>query len=158
MTAAGNPGNASTFGYDALDRLTRHQRPGASQTYAYDAVGNRTHSGDGATLTPLSYDPASNRLTQVASRPIQSDANGSIVNDGVHQFGYDARGRMVSATTAAGTVRYQLNGLGQRVLKVAPSGSTVFHYDLDGRLIAETRGQVVTEYVYLNDMPVAVLR
>ena len=50
--------------------------------------------------------------------------------------------------------------MGQRVKKSAAGVDTVFHYDSGGRLISETDalGNVKQEYVYLNDIPVAVLR
>jgi hypothetical protein len=44
------------------------------------------------------------------------------------------------------------------VQKVTPSASTVFHYDCGGRLIAETTGDAVTDYVYLDELPVTVLK
>jgi hypothetical protein len=59
---------------------------------------------------------------------------------------------------------YQVNALGQRVQKSVPGPNgalgTVFHYDKDGRLIAESDpgGTLWKEYVYLNGMPVAVMR
>jgi hypothetical protein len=48
--------------------------------------------------------------------------------------------------------------MGQRVQKVTPAANTVFHYDLAGKLIAETTDGATTEYVYLDDVPVAVLK
>lgn len=91
-----------------------------------------------------------------------TDANGSVTNKGNASFNYDARGRMVSANTAIGLVTYTINSLGQRVRKVTPTETTVFHYDMAGKLIAEatTTGSTTTEqeYVYLGDMPVAVIK
>ena len=34
---------------------------------------------------------------------------------------------------------YTYNGAGQRIKKVTQSGTRIFHYDLKGHLIAETR-------------------
>jgi YD repeat-containing protein len=41
-----------------------------------------------------------------------------------------------------------------------PQGDTVFHYDAQGRLIAEsgTGGAIQKEYIYLGDTPVAVIQ
>ena len=49
-------------------------------------------------------------------------------------------------------------GLGQRISKSPVIGATVYHYDLSGKLIAESDSFGVTqkEYVYLYDQPVAV--
>lgn len=65
---------------------------------------------------------------------------------------------MVSATSGAGTTTYQVNALGQRIRKTNSSADTVFHYDGQGRLIAETTaaGVLKREYIYLGDIPVAV--
>ena len=45
---------------------------------------------------------------------------------------------------------------------VTPIGTTVFHYDASGKLIAEmtTTGSTTKtqEYVFLGDMPVAVVK
>ena len=65
---------------------------------------------------------------------------------------------MVSANTAIGLVTYTINAMGQRVRKTTPASTTVYHYDRSGKLIAESTDGVMTEYVYLGDMPVAVLK
>ena len=44
------------------------------------------------------------------------------------------------------------------MLKTTPTSTTVFHYDGGGKLIAEMTGGATTEYVYLDDVPVAVLK
>ena len=45
-------------------------------------------------------------------------------------------------------------------MKTTSTGATVFHYDSSGKLIAESDGQgnVTREYVYLNDIPIAVFQ
>lgn len=154
--------NGNTYGYNLLDQLTSVQTPGFSQTYSYDAAGNRKQKVNGAVLTSYSYGTSSNRLTQIGPLPLLTDANGSVTSKDSVVFNYDARGRMVSANTAIGLVTYTINSLGQRVRKVTPVETTVFHYDRGGKLIAEsvTSGAKTTtqEYVYLGDMPVAVLK
>ena len=42
--------------------------------------------------------------------------------------------------------------------KTTPTATTVYHYDGSGKLIAENTNGALTEYVYLGDMPVAVLK
>lgn len=153
---------AHTYGYDKFDRLTSAITPTSGQTFDYDAVGNRVFRAVNAATTTLTYGGGGNRLTQVGAQPIATDANGSITNKGNATFNYDARGRMVSANTQIGLVQYLINSLGQRVRKTTPTETTVFHYDAGGKLIAEatTTGSVVKtqEYVYLGDMPVAVMK
>jgi YD repeat-containing protein len=89
---------------------------------------------------------------------IATDPNGSITHNGANQFTYDERGRMVSANTALGPVQYTVNALGQRVAKTVQGTTTVFHYDISGKLIGESQGAAQKDYVYLNDIPVALLQ
>jgi uncharacterized protein RhaS with RHS repeats len=87
------------------------------------------------------------------------DPNGSTTNDGINSYVYDARGRMVQAAGGAGLTRYQVNALGQRIRKSNSQGDTIFHYDARGTLIAESEpsGKLKREYIYLQDIPVAVV-
>jgi RHS repeat-associated protein len=56
---------------------------------------------------------------------------------------------------------YVQNGLGQRVIKVnKATGETLhYHYDLSGRLLAEStdKGQVIREYLYRDDQLVGLI-
>ena len=159
---AANLASGTTYGYDALDRLTNVGTPAAAQTYKYDEVGNRIQKVNNSAATAYTYGTTNNRLTQVGAQPIATDINGSITGKGNATFNYDARGRMVSANTAIGLVKYIINSMGQRVSKTTPTYTKIFHYDTTGKLIAEATiagGTTTTqEYVYLGDMPVAVLK
>ena len=164
----GNAANSNSYGYDNLDRLIQTVLPGTSYSYQYDLTGNRTGKGAGAATDAYSIQSSSNRITQITgsvgngdTKLFSYDPNGSTTNDGNNQYGYDARGRMVSATSSYGTTTYQVNAMGQRVRKTNPSqsiGDTVYHYDAQGKLIAETTptGTLKKEYLYLLDLPVAV--
>jgi RHS repeat-associated protein len=57
-------------------------------------------------------------------------------------------------------VEYVYNGLNQRIKKILPTGTKIFHYDLQGHLVAETTegGQTLTQYFYLGDQPLAMIR
>ena len=113
--------------------------------YTYGTTSNRT-----ATLTPASG-PA---------RSFTLDANGSTTDDDLNTYSYDLRGRMLQAVSGAGTTSYKVNALGQRMRKTNSGTDTVFHYDLAGRLIAETNpsGAVQRELIYLGELPVAVVQ
>jgi hypothetical protein len=67
---------------------------------------------------------------------------------------------MVRSTGALGTTNYQLNALGQRFRKTNATDDRVFLYDTWGHLIAETDplGQLKREYLYLGDIPLAVIQ
>ncbi|RJG05285.1 RHS repeat protein [Noviherbaspirillum cavernae] len=160
---AANPDSVRHYAYDDLDRLASYQSQNGSISYGYDPVGNRTSRVIGASVTNYSYAPTSNRLTRVSAgqtNDVVTDANGSITNNGANQFAHDARGRMVSAVTAQGTVHYKINALGQRVQKITPTEAIVYHYDTGGKLIGESTADGIfrKDYVYLNDIPVAVLK
>lgn len=171
ITAIKETNNASrqaSYTYDNLNRLVSYQTPKNSQGYAYDAVGNLLSKGFSAGRGNLyTYATDSNRLTQIVeseTRPISTDANGSITDNFNAQFNYDARGRMISSTTYPGTVQYIVNALGQRVQKSVPAFQstpatlTVYHYDLGGKIISERTGLNDVDYIYLGDIPVAVIQ
>lgn len=157
------PANTNLYGYDSLDRLLNMTAPSSNQGYTYDAVGNRLTKTVGANSSTYAYAPTSNRLNTISGanpRSYAYDNNGSITGDSVNTFGYDTRGRLMQAITAGGTTSYQVNSLGQRIRKTNTQGDTVFHYDAQGRLIAESGpgGAIRKEYLYLGDTPVAVIQ
>jgi len=161
---AANPANANTYSYDNLDRLIGAVLPNLPFAYSYDAVGNRTSKTVGSATDTYAYSGTSNRLSSItaqagATRTYGFDANGSTVNDGVNQYTYDARGRLVQSVGALGATGYQVNALGQRIRKTNSADDRVYLYDTRGRLIAEMSpaGQLRREYVYLNDIPLAVV-
>jgi YD repeat-containing protein len=159
---AGNATNSATYGYDPVDRLTGATLPATSYGYTYDTNGNRKTQTTGSTTRTYTTVGTSNRL-QSLSNPSQSlgyDANGSLTGDGSNQYAYDARGRLSQAITGAGTTQYQVNALGQRVRKTNGSLDTLYHYDQAGHLLGESNasGAMVREYVWLDDIPVAVLQ
>jgi len=158
----GNPANTTSYGYDALDRLTNAVLPTSTFAFGYDPVGNRLSKSIGGSTDAYTYSPTSNRLSAITgasgTRSYVHDANGSVTGDGANSFAYDARGRLVSAVSSAGPTSFQVNALGQRVRKSSALGDAVYHYDTQGRLIAESSpaGPPVREYLWLNDQPVAV--
>lgn len=167
ITALTNPANDNrTYGYDALDRLTDAQTPVAARSYQYDADGNRTSHTIGTETDQYAYANNSNRLLSVTRggqvRSLTHDAAGSITLDGTAQHVYDLRGRRVETTANGVTAQYRYNALGQRILKNIPSGPqaglTFYHYDPDGKLLAESdsAGNALREYFYLDGAPVAV--
>jgi len=155
-----NPTQDRTYGYDALDRLTGYSAQPVTQSFTYDPVGNRLGTTGSSGSESYSYSPTSNRLLSISgatARVYGYDANGAVASDGVNSFAYDAKGRMSSAAGAGGSAAYQISALGQRVMKQLPEATTVFHYDREGRIIAESdaAGNVMREYLWLDEFPIA---
>jgi YD repeat-containing protein len=169
-----DPTKSASFGYDNLDRLTT-VTPGAgsaasAQSYAYDPIGNRLVNNINGSLTNYSYGTTSHRLnalTGAAAKTFGYDAAGNRLTDGIQSWIYGGDGRP-SAISLAGaspvSIQSGINALGQRVLKTVNSGSsgstTRFVYDEAGRLIGEydIDGKPIQETIWLNDLPVAVLK
>jgi YD repeat-containing protein len=128
-------------------------------------VGNRSSKTVGSSTDTYAYGTTSNRLASItpqggAARNFSFDPNGSTTNDAINQYVYDTRGRMVQSTGALGATTYQVNALGQRIRKTNSTDDRVYLYDTRGRLIAETDpgGALKREYLYLNDIPLAVIQ
>jgi RHS repeat-associated protein len=150
-----------TYGYDLLDRLTAASRTGLTQGWSYDANGNRL-AQTGSVPSTYTVASTSNRLNSVSgglSRSYVYDAAGNTTADGAATFTYNAAGRMVTATKGATTATYARNALGQRVRKTVDGVTTLFAYDEAGHLLGEyeASGALIREYVWLGDIPVAVI-
>jgi RHS repeat-associated protein len=151
------------FGYDDLDRLVQANAPNATRAYAYDLTGNRTQTTTAGVLSTYTTSATSNRLTSIAggvARSFAYDAMGNVTGDGTFTATYDARGRMKTVAVGASTTTYLYDAIGQRVKKSGgPAGTVHYVYDEDGRLLGEydANGAATSEFVWLGDMPLAVL-
>ncbi len=140
------------------------------RTYDYDPNGNITSNID--VIQPpgnesledagaYTYQQATNKLTQVEGElnvVYGYDANGNITSANNRTFTYDLSNRLVTVQDDGVTIaQYEYNALNQRIKKILPTGTRIFHYDLSGHLIAETdeTGQTLVEYFYLGDQPLA---
>ena len=150
-----------SFGYDNLDRLSGWSGFNTTQGFGYDLTGNRTSLSIGGSGYAYTVQSTSNRVTQTAGpggvKSFGFDVAGNTTSAGSLIFAYDARGRIVSATTALGPVTYQLNALSQRVAKTVSGMTTRYHYDANGNLIGETTGTSYRDYAWLGSLPVAIL-
>jgi RHS repeat-associated protein len=151
-----------SYGYDDLDRLTQVTAT-TDRSYAYDATGNRTQAVIGGLIDTYSIAATSNRLTGIAGGSAKTytyDAMGNTTGDGTFTATYDARGRLAKLTQAAVTTTYTYDAHGQRIRKTGgPAGTVIYVYDDAGHLLGEytSNGNAKTEYVWLGDMPLAVL-
>jgi YD repeat-containing protein len=169
-----DPTKSITYSYDSLDRLTTVAptagNPAIAQSYTYDAIGNRLTNNIAGSTTTYSYGSASHRLnalTGATTKTFTYDNVGNRVSDGIQSwiYGGDNRPSAISVSGSSPiTIQSGINALGQRVLKNvnnSQSGTiTRFVYDEAGRLIGEydSTGRPLQETIWLNDLPVAVLK
>ena len=158
-----------SFTYDELGRLTGAGRgDGTAEGFGYDAVGNRTAYTKAGVTTTLAYGATNNRLVSSSNpsllRAWTYDANGNSngftgadnVAVGLH---YDGFGRLDSSSRSSQGTTYQVNGLGQRVSKAGPNGTTRFIYAPNGGLLAELKvGTGWTDYVHGEGEILGIIR
>ncbi|HZF35837.1 MAG TPA: RHS repeat-associated core domain-containing protein [Candidatus Angelobacter sp.] len=161
---------SQAFTYDSLFRLKTAAATGTygSIAYNYDDIGNRTSVVDGAGTESYSTDTSSNRLLSTTSssgtRSFTYDNAGNITADATGSTTYGLaynKANRLSEVSLNGTpdTDYLYNALGERVKKApaaTPTAGTRFHYDRDGKLIAESdsTGAVIREYAWLDGLPI----
>ncbi len=157
------------YRYDHLDRLSKVDTPTEQAAWDYDAVGNRlTETAHQALRMALTYQPASNRLVTLTDNGIRTaytyDPAGNPTTIGDKSYLYDVTGRLQQISDANKVVaRYTYNAHGERVSKTVINANgiartTYFLYQ-DNRLDAEAdeAGRILTQYLYLNHIPLAKL-
>jgi RHS repeat-associated protein len=132
--------------YDEQDRLISVNAPDLFgwTEFTYDLLGNLTSKWGRNGLMELTYDPVTNRLVR---------STGPGVN--LVSLTWDSPGR---PATSSGGASYVYDPFGRRVAKTDVAGTTVYHHDAAGRVIAETtaEGVKLRDYVYLGNKLVAV--
>ncbi len=131
-------GVIATYSYDAASQTTEINYHGgsigsANLTYSYDLAGRRIGVGGSLASTQLpeavssaAYN-ANNQLTQWGLTAMTYDADGNTLNDGMNNYVWDARNRLISADNNSATFTY--DPLGRRVSKTILSTTTGFLYD-----------------------------
>jgi len=123
----------NSYGYPTTNNLLSTIAQGATtvRSFTYDAVGNVTADTRGSTVYNYRYNNR-NRLDQLTI--------GSTVTA---NYTYDGLERMAIRTTQ----------------NMSPAGTTHYLYDLSGRLLveADNTGQTLREYIWIDDLPLAVV-
>lgn len=163
------PAEASTFAYDAQDRLQSVGRAGDPQTFSLDGVGNRTGHTLNTSNLSFTLPGTANRVAAIGgttARNYSYDASGNLVFEGGptiadRRFDYDAFNRVAAVRPASSTTPfavYKSNALNQRAYKWAStSGEQRFIYGPGGEMLYET-GSNPTAYVWLGQELLGVNR
>ena len=148
QTGSGNLILTQGYTYDKLNRLTiATENSGTtwSQNYGYDRYGNRwvsqsTGYSPDPTLCPTQPSHISATTNRIVMAGFSYDAAGNqktqIRNSQNENYDYDAENRLVKINNGA-IGQYFYDGEGRRVKKIDNGGTTVFAYDVTGRLVAE---------------------
>jgi len=151
------------FNYDALNRLLSADGIYGAIGFTYDDVGNRLTRTDAGQVDTYTYQPGTNRLAQITGAnpaAFSYDANGNITEIDGRTFVYSQNNRLVRVEDGLDILgEYTYNGLGQRQMKEAGGVATVFHYDFDGNIIAESLadGTMTVEYLYVDQSRMAMV-
>ncbi len=155
---AATPWQGQTYTYDTLNRITGAVGDFGFIDMTYDKTGNRLTRTQNGTESVYGYVPGTNRLeslTPAGGTTVDYgyDGHGNMTLAGVRVFAYDQANRLVAVSEDGSTIgQYIYNGLGQRVVKTTATGTTYYHYDPAGKLIAEApAGGAVdqgAEYIY----------
>jgi RHS repeat-associated protein len=183
-TAQPAPGYDQAFSYDELSRLTTAN--GATNwSYGYDASGNRTAASAGAAARGYTVAATSNRLDALTNpgRSMAYDVAGNTLSDvqsgsaANYTATYSLEGRLAAmAQGSTTTASFRYDAFGRRVARTVTqrqchptrpgqcttiaSVPVLFAYDQSNHLIGEysASGTLITEYVWLGDTPVAVIK
>ncbi|ODN41414.1 RHS repeat-associated core domain-containing protein [Piscirickettsia litoralis] len=151
------PTENKTYSYDATDRLTSVKSQLETINYTYDANGNRlTEASSSKGQSNNQYNSKNNQLVNSASKTVTHDAVGNITALGDEAFTYDDQKHLLSVSKAGKPLAsYSYNGLGQRISKKYGSNEAYYIYDLNGKLIEINDNGKITDFIYLNNEPLA---
>jgi RHS repeat-associated protein len=163
-----NGQNNQNLGYDGLNRLTSASAPNAwgTETYAYDALNNLRKKLTGGYTFDLNVD-ANNRLVSstvggnVFASYVNSDAGNRMATNfwgTTTNYTFDAKNQLLGIP---GVVSYAYDAAGRRVMKTPAAGGTAAasysFYNQSGQLMYayDAASGQSTNYVYLNGKLIA---
>jgi RHS repeat-associated protein len=101
-----------------------------------------------------------NQANHMQRAPATWDAAGRLIADAGRSYRWDAGGHLREVREAGRSVaRYRYDARGLRIAKLVDGVATHYLYDPQRRLLAEldAHGEILRQYVYLADRPVAIL-
>jgi len=157
------PGGTTTYGYDALDRITSEAGPAKTQNLTYDPNDNRLTDGSGA----KTYSPNSDRIITENGQTFTLDAAGNITQARGYTFVWNQRAGQIKTVSQGATLlaTYTYDYQGRRTRKTttaaAPqgAGTVIYAYDRHDRLKGEFdgAGNPLRTYVWRDDVPVSII-
>jgi YD repeat-containing protein len=154
VSAPNTPWYNRTYTYDTLNRLDHAEGPYGIIDYTYDDVGNWLTKVENGVTSNYDYVIGTNiidTITDIDTIIYTHDANGNITGIGNKTLTYNQNNRLIKVEENGTTLgKYTYNGLGQRVMKEVDGVTTIFHYDFNGNIIAESDldGNFTVEYLY----------
>lgn len=151
--------HSERYAYDNAHRLIEYRRgtdngvdipnPLSHIQFVLDAAGNRTSTTVNGIATTYTTNTL-NQYTQTGGQSMQYDAQGNLTFDGTHHYDYDLENHLI-AVDGGTTASYDYDALGRRISKTTAAGTT--HYFYDGLNLIEERddqGATTATYVYAN--------
>ena len=178
ITDNASTGRGASYAFTSSGRLQTARGAWGQYAYGWDGAGNMTERdqtvGGTTTYGLNTFSTTSNQIvrsTDNAGHPLrtfQYFAGGEENEDdrsaaATYDYIYDFLGRVVGVNLNGVNVSgYGYDAFGARVWKqiTVPSAHTQYVFDLNGHLLAEHdggTGKVLKEYVWIDDMPVAVV-
>jgi RHS repeat-associated protein len=151
------------FDYDALNRLLSADGIFGTIDFTYDNVGNRLTRTVDSQVDTYNYQPGASRISQITGAnpaAFSHDTNGNITDIDSRTYVYNQNDRLVRVEEGIDILgEYTYNGLGQRQIKEVDGVTTVFHYDFDGNIIAESQadGTMTAEYLRVDQSRMAMV-
>ena len=155
----------NTFTYDAPGRITSvKDRAGTVlESYTYNKTGDRlSKTGSGVATGDYGYQANAHWLTGTGNAARVHDAAGNTTGSsqagGTLGLGYDHLNRLTVVQRDQQTLAtYVYNAFGQRIGKITDSQSLRYAYNENSQLLMEYGGQTDKDYIWLDDVPVAVM-
>ncbi len=145
-----------TFGYDALNRLNSFSGSWGSGSFAYYNSGNRKTKTVAGSATTYTYDPTTKRLSSATGGDSWGyNADGDATTYNTYILDYDNFHHMYAYRQGATPIAdFDYDGDGMRVAKSAGGSTVIYHYDQNGRMLAENADDasktMIADYVYLH--------
>ncbi|WP_427551430.1 RHS repeat-associated core domain-containing protein [Methylomonas sp. MS20] len=161
-----------SFGYDDLDHLNLQTTTQSQQRTVLDHDNNgnlqrlENYNAAGALMRGDTFRYIDNRLSTETFNPAPDgsvnvsygyDLSGFVTGIAGNEYGYGADRTMTYFKNASGRENYYYDGARRRVYKTGGSGTVRYFYDQSDRLIYEYGSGRQRNYIWLGDIPVAVI-